>query len=113
MKTTGYLVGGVLGLVGLVFLIGSGEGNTVVRIIIGVALMGAGAFFIHLARSKGPEMHITHEIDLTGDVSVEKMKCENCGAQLDSDSIKMQEGAIYVKCPFCGSAYHMEEKPKW
>ena len=113
MKSFSYLLAGLLGLVGLMFLIGSAQGNTVVRIIVGLALLGAAVFFIYLARSKGPEMKITHQIDLTGDVSVEKMRCQSCGAQLDAKSIEMHEGAIYVKCPYCGAAYHMEEKPKW
>ncbi len=113
MKTVSYLVAGLLGAVGVVFLIGSSQGNAVTRIIIGVVLIGVAAFFIYLARSKGPQIHITHDIDLTGDVSLEEMHCKSCGAKLDADSITLREGAIYVKCPYCGSEYHMEEKPKW
>ncbi len=113
MKTISYLVAGLLGAVGFVFLIGSSQGNAVTRIIIGVVLIGVAVFFIYLARSKGPQVNITHDIDLTGDVSLESMRCKSCDAQLDADSIELREGAIYVKCPYCGSQYHMEEKPKW
>ncbi len=113
MKTISYLVAGLLGAVGVVFLIGSSQGNAVTRIIIGVVLIGVAAFFIYLARSKGPQMHITHDIDLTGDVSLQEMRCSSCDAKLDAESIELREGAIYVKCPYCGSQYHMEEKPKW
>ncbi len=113
MQTVSYLLAGLLGLLGLVFLIGAAQGNAALRVLVGLALMGAAAFFIYLARSKGPKLEIHHQIDLTGDVSVEKLKCENCGAQLDAKSIEMHEGAIYVRCPYCGSTYHMEEKPKW
>ena len=97
----------------MIFIIGAAQGNASTRMLVGLALMGAGAFFIYLARSRPPKIEIHHEIDLTGDVSVEKMKCKSCDAQLDPGSISMQEGAIYVKCPYCGSEYHMEEKPKW
>ena len=113
MQTISYIVAGLLGFLGLIFIIGAAQGNASLRMLVGLALMGAGAFFVYLARSKPPKIEIHHEIDLTGDVSVEKMKCKSCGAELDADSISMQEGAIYVKCPYCGSSYHMEEKPKW
>ena len=113
MKTVSYLMAGLVGAVGFVLLMGSSQGHTTTRIIIGVVLIGVAVFFIYLARSKGPQVHITHDIDLTGDVSPETMRCKSCDAQLDADSIELREGAIYVKCPYCGSEYHMEEKPKW
>ncbi len=113
MKTAGYLLGAVLGLAGLVFLVGSGQGNTVPRVIIGIVLLGGAGFMIYLARSRGPEMKVTHKVDFTGDTELEKLRCESCGAQLSSDAIEMKEGAIYVKCPYCGTSYQLEEKPKW
>ncbi|MCD6359679.1 MAG: zinc ribbon domain-containing protein [Armatimonadetes bacterium] len=113
MQTISYVIAGLLGLIGLIFIMGAAQGNASVRMIIGLALLGAAAFFIYLARSKPPKMEIHHEIDLTGDVSVQKLKCRNCGAELDADSIEMHEGAIFVKCPYCGSTYQLEEEPKW
>ncbi len=113
MKTAGYAIGAVLALAGLIFLVGSGQGNTLPRIIIGIVLLGGAAYMIYLARSKGPETKITHQIDLTGDTSVEELRCKSCGAKLDANSIQMHEGAIYVKCPYCGTTYQLEEKPKW
>jgi hypothetical protein len=41
------------------------------------------------------------------------MKCRNCGATLDSKSVSLQAGAVFVKCPFCDSQYQVEEAPKW
>lgn len=113
MKTAGYAIGAVLALAGLIFLVASGQGNTLPRVIIGIVLLGGAAYMIYLARSKGPETKITHQIDLTGDTSVEELRCKACGAKLDPGSIHMHEGAIYVKCPYCGTTYQLEEKPKW
>lgn len=113
MKTAAYLLAGLLGLGGLIFLIGAGQSNTAPRVIIGIVLLGAAIFFIFLARSKGPEVKIIQEIDLSGDVSVEEMRCQACGASLDSDTVKVEAGAIFVSCPYCGSEYQLEEEPKW
>lgn len=113
MKPVAYLVAGLLGLGGLVFLIAAGQSNTVPRVIIGVVLLAAAIFFIFLARSKAPEVKIIQQIDLSGDVSVEEMRCQACGATLDSDSIKVEAGAIFVSCPYCGTSYQLEEEPKW
>ncbi len=113
MKTAGYLIGGVLGLGALIFL-GSASANRSLRhALLGLVLLGAAAFMIYLARSKGPEVKVTHKVDFTGDTELERLRCEACGAQLDSDAVEMREGAIYVKCPYCGTSYQLEEKPKW
>ncbi|MGI5819168.1 MAG: hypothetical protein ACOX9R_13860 [Armatimonadota bacterium] len=113
MKTAGYMLAVVLGFAGLIFLVGSGQGNTVPRVIIGIVLLGAAAFMVYLARSKGPEMKVTHKVDFTGETELQHLKCKSCGAQLSADAVEMKEGAIYVKCPYCGTAYQLEEKPKW
>jgi len=113
MKTVSYLLAMVLGLGGLVFLIAAGQSNATPRVIIGVVLLGAAVFLLFLARSKGPELKITQQIDLSGDIHPEQLKCKACGAQLDSDSVKLEEGGIFVKCPYCGTEYQLEEEPKW
>lgn len=106
-----YALAGIVGLLGLVFLIGN-QGLPA-RIIIGIVLIGAGVVIGWLTSMKAPERTIVQKIDVTGDVSTEQLKCRNCSAPLDEKSISMQEGAIIVKCPYCGTSYHIEEAPKW
>jgi len=113
MKTAGYLLGGILGLAGIISLLAATQGHTAARAITGIVLLGAAAFMIYLARSKGPEMKVTHQVDFTGDTELEQLRCKSCGAQLSADAIEIREGAIYVKCPYCGTSYQLEEKPKW
>ncbi len=55
----------------------------------------------------------TLKIDLPSDVNVERFKCQDCGAQLAMDEIKMAAGAPLVNCPYCGAAYQLTEEPKW
>ena len=113
MKEVSYILAVVLGFGGLIFLVGAGQGNTAVRVIIGIVLLGAAAFMVYLARSKGPEMKVTHQVDFTGETELEELRCRACSGRLNADSVKMREGAIYVDCPYCGTSYQLEEKPKW
>ncbi len=113
MKTVAYVLAGVFGALGIAFILGSGQGPTVRWLVYGGVLLGTAVFMIYLARSKGPEMKITHKVDFTGDTELQQLRCKSCGAQLASDALQMKEGAIYVKCPYCGTEYQLEEKPKW
>jgi len=91
-----------------------GVGLVIVGLII--TTLAVGVFvFLRIRRSKeaaGPQ-EIIQKIDLSGDIELEKLKCQSCGAELDKDSITVKEGAIFVSCPYCGAAYQMVEEPKW
>jgi Zn finger protein HypA/HybF involved in hydrogenase expression len=113
MTTIAYLLSAVLGLFGLIMLIGSAQGNTVTRIITGVVLLGAAAALVFLGRMKAPERTIVQKIDLTGDVAAQDLKCKSCGGKLDSNSVTVEAGAVFIKCPYCGAQYQLEEAPKW
>ncbi|HEY3398460.1 MAG TPA: hypothetical protein VGM19_12465 [Armatimonadota bacterium] len=113
MMTLAYLLSALVALGGLIFLIGSSQGHTVPRIVIGLVLLGAAFLISYLARLKMPERTIVQKIDLTGDVSAQELHCKACGGQLDSKSVTVQAGAIFIKCPYCGAAYQIEEAPKW
>ncbi|MCD4709141.1 MAG: hypothetical protein K8S62_15570 [Candidatus Sabulitectum sp.] len=93
---------------GLVFLIGG-------RPVTGVVMLGAGVFLIvfGLRKPKTRNVVIRRELELSGDVNLESMKCNQCGGSLSSDNISVRAGAIYVVCPFCNSEYQIEEAPKW
>jgi DNA-directed RNA polymerase subunit RPC12/RpoP len=67
---------------------------------------------LQLFRPAPPEQ-IVQKIDLSGDIQMAKIKCKNCGADLDKESISVREGAIFISCPYCGSTYQMVEEPKW
>ena len=118
-KTIGYIVAGILIFFGILFIWGAfspqGEPGWIVVGIISAAI-GLGIIaFVRLREPKPaqPPQEIIQKIDLSGEVELEKLKCQNCGAELDQDSIKVKEGAIFVSCPYCGTAYQMVEEPKW
>ncbi len=113
MKALALIFSILLGLLGLVFVAGH-QGQTM-RIVAGIILLGAAAAFTLVVRMK-PEVHqqrIVQKLDLSGDVSLEKMKCKQCGGKLSGDSVSIEAGAVLVSCPYCNTSYHLEEAPKW
>jgi hypothetical protein len=113
VKALAYIIGGALGLVGITFLIASAQARTGPRVIIGLVLIAAALFIAALARSKVPDQRIIQQVDLSGDISPEKLTCKACGAPLDKDSVAVRAGGIFVSCPYCKTSYQLEEEPKW
>ncbi len=118
-KIIGYVVAGILILFGVLFIWAafSPEGNTG-WILVGAITVAFGLGIIGLIKLREPKpaqppQEIVQKIDLSGEIDVEKLKCEQCGAELKKDSITVKEGAIFISCPYCGSAYQMVEEPKW
>lgn len=113
MKIGLYVLATCVGIVGLVFLVGNQ--GLVQRMVIGVVLIAAAIAVVGLTRLKAPERSVTihQHIDLPGDSALEHLKCRNCDAPLDQKSVELREGAIFVKCAYCGASYQVEEAPKW
>ena len=115
MKAVGYFFAVALGLLGLIFCVSAASAGVWQRWLLGGILLGAAGVVVYFLRMKVPEQKIsvTQKVRLTGDVSLEEMKCRNCGGVLDSKSVSVQAGAVFVKCPYCDSQYQIEEAPKW
>jgi len=113
-------------VLGFLWILSAGHPSapTGTRLTQGIILILIGVFFIGVTigiaiyiyrrlHPKEEKIEITQKIDLSGDVKLETLKCEKCGAQLDKNSITTREGAIIISCPYCGSVYEVEEAPKW
>jgi hypothetical protein len=113
MQLIAYPLAGILAVLGIMFVVGS-QGS-VMRIVVGVILMGAAAVLILLAllKPRPVETTLIQKVDVSGDVNIEQMKCRSCGGILNKDSISVRAGGIFINCPYCGSAYQLEEAPKW
>jgi hypothetical protein len=106
-------------VVGIIFVIGgtapenTNPGETIctgaVMVLVG---LGVG-ILVRFRHKKEKEVKIVQQIDLTGDLNLEKLKCQQCGAPLDKNAIEVKAGAITVHCPYCGANYQISEEPKW
>lgn len=122
----GVIVACILVFFGVLFIWGafSPEGSPgwitigVITVIAGLVILAiaAGLFaYLRYRKAKAEEgpQEIIQKIDFTGDVELEKMKCQNCGGVLDKDNITVEAGAVFVACPYCGVSYQVVEEPKW
>jgi hypothetical protein len=119
-KIIGYVGAGILLFFGVLFLwaaFGSETASPGGRLLVGGLLVALGLGIILLVRLREPkpkqEVVIKQQIDLSGDINVEVLKCQSCGAQLDKGAISTVEGAVVVNCPYCNATYQIVEEPKW
>jgi hypothetical protein len=115
-RVIAYIAAAILIFFGVLFLWGSGASSSgVTWILIGVISIAGGFGLIWFAGRMGKkeDIEIVQRIDLSGDVGLEKLTCNNCGGTLTSDNIKMVAGAPVVSCPYCGTSYQLSEEPKW
>jgi hypothetical protein len=113
MKLIAYPLAAFLTFFGIMFVMGA-RGN-IMTIVVGVVLLAAAVAFLWLAlmKPKPIETTLIQKIDVSGDVNLEQMKCRSCGGILNKDSVSVRAGGIFINCPYCGSAYQIEEAPKW
>lgn len=117
MKTIGNIVAAILIFFGVLFIWGafSDQGETG-WILIGVITVGIGLAMVFFANRKSAgdgEQAVNLSIDLSGDVELSKLQCEQCGGALSPEHVHMVAGAPTVECPYCGATYQLTEKPKW
>ncbi len=121
LKILGYIFAVILILFGVLFLLAAfGETfNSGWAAVGGILLVvGFGIFLVVAIFLKQPSQSTTThqttlQVNLPGDVNIERFKCADCGAQLSMDNVKMVAGAPMVNCPYCGAAYQLTEEPKW
>jgi hypothetical protein len=87
-------------------------------LVVGVISVGIGFGLIWFASRKRQAgetagENLTLNIDLSGDVNLDTMKCKSCGGAITMDNIKMVAGAPVVTCPYCNTTYQLTEEPKW
>lgn len=119
-RIIGYVVAAILILFGVLYLWSipaAGSSQVVSRLIVGVISLAVGVVIIWVVRTRGPApiQQITQQVDLEmpGEISVEQLKCQSCGAELSKDHVSLAQGAVIISCPYCGSTYQITEEPKW
>lgn len=115
-KVIGYIAAAILVFFGVLFVWGAfSESGSVGWIIVGVISIAGGLGLIWLVgrKTKSEPTELIQKIELSGDINLETLTCQNCGGALSPDNIKMIAGAPVVTCPYCNSTYQLTEEPKW
>ncbi len=114
LKVSAVLAGLVLLGLGILFLIGALYNRSGGSVIVSVVMLGSAVFLLSLGLRKQVHRVVERrELDLSGDVNMETLKCRSCSGPLSPDALREIGGTAVVECPFCGSTYQMEEAPKW
>jgi DNA-directed RNA polymerase subunit RPC12/RpoP len=102
-------------LLGLIFMIAAADTNFIPRFAVGTSMVLLGGYLLRrgIKEPADKTVVISRTLELSGDVNLEDLKCNQCGASLSSDSISLKAGTVFVSCPYCSSEYQIEEKPKW
>lgn len=119
-KIIGYILAGILLFFGVLWLLSAFSAEAPSpggRLLVGglLVLIGIGIIVAIRLREPKPEQQVTirQQIDIGGDVEMEALKCNSCGAQLDKSAISLAQGAVVVTCPYCNAVYQIVEEPKW
>lgn len=121
IRVIGYIFSAILILFGILFILAA-FGQTFnggwlviggILLVVGFAIIIVVSLLIKKPSASANQHQTTLEVNLPGDVNVERFKCADCGAQLTMDNVKMVAGAPMVECPYCDAAYQLTEDPKW
>lgn len=121
-KLIAYMAAAILIFFGVLFMWAAFSPNTANQwgtLFTGMVILGAGFILIFFASRRKPAapgdfiQNVSLNIDLPGQVHLEKITCENCGNPLSKNDIKIVAGAPTVNCPYCGQVYQLTEEPKW
>lgn len=113
-----YILAAIFIIFGFLFVLGAGSENDPSWIVYGIILLILGFVLIFAgvrlaAASKQTVQNVTLNVDLPGNVQMDTIKCQSCGAPLDPEDIKLVNGAVTVQCHSCGTTYQITEEPKW
>ncbi len=115
MRALGYILAGLLALLGILFVVAAAASGLWPRYVVGGVLLASGLVLVAILRARVParKVEVTRRIEIGGDASLEKLACTSCGGALDETSVTLKAGAVFVSCPYCSASYQIEEAPRW
>ena len=120
-KLVGALVtfaGICLVILGAIFLIAWSVENAVaggMMVLIGAGLM----YYVYrvekIEAAKPQLVSQTFNVTMSGSgkMAQKNMICKSCGAPIAEKDVKVVQGGLMAKCPYCGVVFALQEAPKW
>ena len=112
------MVGVGLLLLGAIFILAGALDTIIIGAL--MVLIAAGLFFfvyraakIEAAKPTLVSQTFNVKMEGSGTFQEKEMKCRSCGAPLTDKDLKIVQGGVMAKCPYCGAVFAMQEQPKW
>ena len=103
------IAAGLAGL-GLLFIIASYAET--IRFAEGLVFIVVAVLIAYFARERKP-VEIRQEVTITSPMVVKEMRCPNCGALLNAETVQVFDGKPYMTCDYCGNRFEVTEEPTW
>jgi len=105
-----YAVSAVLTFLGIIFMISTNMGIS--YFFEGAVFIGVAVLIVYFSQEKKP-IEIKQTMEISGAPKVKEIKCPNCGAFLDPNTVQVIDGKPYMTCTYCGNKFEITEEPKW
>jgi hypothetical protein len=117
MKITtvlGAIAVAILFFFGLIFALAASVQEASTRLTVSIALfiLGFAVAYVTYLTSRKPTK-IIQQLEISGQMKAAAIKCPNCSASVDANTIKIVSGVPYATCPYCGTTFEVTEEPKW
>ena len=110
LKWVLYTISAVLVFLGIIFLISTNMGLQ--YFFEGIVFLFVGVLIIIFSREKKP-IEIKQTLEISGAPKVKEIKCPNCSAILNPNTVQVIDGKPYMTCTYCGNKFEITEDPKW
>lgn len=111
-------IGICLVILGTIFLVAWSIENAVAGSV--MVLIGAGLLYyvyrvekIEAAKPKLVSQTFNVTMSGSGEMTSKNLTCRSCGGPIAEKDVKVVDGGLMAKCPYCGVVLSFQEAPKW
>ena len=101
-----------VGLIGLGIIFIMAAYAETIRLIEGIIFIAIALTIVYFTMERKP-IEIKKTVAITGPIKVKAIKCPNCSAMLNPDTVQVIDGKPYMTCDYCGNKFEITEEPTW
>ncbi len=105
-----YMAAAGLLVLGILFIMASYADT--MRLVEGIIFIAVAMTIVYLSRERKP-IEIRKTVSVTGPIAVKEIRCPNCSAILNPDTVQVVDGKPYFTCEYCGNKFEITEEPTW
>lgn len=105
-----YIVSAGLIFLGIIFIMSTNLGFQ--YFLEGAVFIGVAILIVYFSREK-KSVEIKQTLEISGTPKIKEVKCPNCSAILNPNTVQVIDGRPYLTCSYCGNKFELTEEPKW